>query len=485
MEDKDEKVIEEDSQEVEEEKIDTADDLMKEKADNEFIARENTAQIQIFVQNANFDNKRDIKQVFDLVNSSKENDKKYDLQKLEDCVNFFDICKSKDYIALVIILSIFEIVPIGDYANLKDMLIEYLPSVSHIDTEGKEIYVQQTNSYISLNSALAVIGGKSFITGDGQQSIGFGEDYEEVLSNIWLQFPDLRKPIISWLFRINDLIEYKTSFEAYQIVNAFIRIITKDFQYAKKYVFDRMYSEENNLGILARLMQELLGVEKYKADSLNIVIGWMESESDWLWKSALLVCLRTYSLDIEKKLQKAMICSIKKRILGLQNSDLKFIVLFASNSKNVRTIMSFVFCDTYKSCSLKGKEKLARIYLKMIRYGYYQVNKDKIDLPFVICDSKEQIENIEYILAFIMKQYDLYSQLCWILQAYIEEISGYEVSHGTLDHFTAFFYVLTRQEYDFQKDFLLFLSDLKGSFARDIYDKLLKIYGNNRGKKDE
>ena len=59
--------VKEEHCEEEKEKIETADELMKEKADNKFIARENTAQIQIFVQNANFDNKADIKQILDLV----------------------------------------------------------------------------------------------------------------------------------------------------------------------------------------------------------------------------------------------------------------------------------------------------------------------------------------------------------------------------------------------------------------------------------
>lgn len=483
MEEKNETVKEEYYEKDEKENIKTADELMKEKADNKFIACENTAQIQIFVQNANFDNKADIKQVLDLVNAGGGNEKQFDLRKMEECAEFFDTCKKREYIALAIVLSAFEIVPIGDYANLKDVLMEYLPAVWQVDQEGKETYVQQTNSYISLNTSLAVIRGKIFITDDGQRCIGYGEGSEEVLSNIWIQFPDLRKPMINWLIRVYEMFEYKTSFEVYQVVCAFIRIITEDFQYSRMQVFERLYVKPNNLGFIARLAQELLEDKRFKPDILNMVLRWMESESNWLWKSALLVCLHTHRSDIEEKLQKTMIHAMKGRMLGLQNSDLRFISLFARNARNVRTIMTFVFYELYQSENMQGKERLAQIYLKLVQYGYYQVDRNKIDLPFVTCDSKEQIENIHFVLAYIMTRYDLYRQLCRILQAYLEEVSDYDVSSGTLNHLTAFFYILTRDAVDYQGDVLLFLSELNGCIAKKIYDKLIKIYTNNRGER--
>lgn len=487
MEDKDEKIIEEHSDEAESDEeetdeIETVGALKQKKKDNKFIASENTAQIQIFLQNANFGNKSDIKQVFDLVNLSTGNDKKYNLRKMEDCAEFFSTCKNREYIILAITLSVFEMIPIGDYANLKDILAECLPVVFQTDQEGKEIQVQQTNAYTSLNTALSVIGGKIFITEEGQQRIGYGEGYKEVLSNIWIQFPDLRKPMIYWLLKVNDIFEYKTSFEVQRVVDAFIRIITEDFQYAKKQVFDRLYLDSDNFWLLARLAQELLEDERFKTDTLNIVLRWLNSESSWLWKPALLVCLYTYDSDIDTRLHKAAVRAIKKRLLGFQNSALRFIVLFAGNSENLRTIMASVFYELYKPGS--EEENLAQIYLKMIRYGYYRVNRNKINLPFIVCDTKEQMEHMRFVLTSIMRRYDLYRQLCWILQAYLEEISGYDVSQQTLNHITAFFYVLTRDEYDYQRDILLFLSELKGRVAKIICDKLIAIYRNNGGKRE-
>lgn len=481
-EDRDEKIINEHNAENQEEVAETVDELVKEKATNEFIARENTAQVQIFVQTANFGNKSDLKLVKDLINLDTGKDKKYKLFEMEDCAEFFSTCKHKEYIALAIMLSVFEIIPIGDYTNLRDILIENLPSVLQTDKEEKNACNQQANPYISLNTILSIIGGKIFITNDGQRCIGYGEGFEKILNNIWTQFPNLRKPMISWLLRTNEVFEYKTSFEVYQVVGAFIRIILEDFQYAERQVFDRLYSDPNNLGLIARLAQELMRDKRFNTDILNMVLRWTESESDWLWKSALLVCMHTYGTAIDMQLHKAMICAVRKRMFVLKNSDLRFIVLFAGNAKNVRIIIADVFYNLCKSSSMWGKENLAKIYLRMIRYGYYQVNRSKIDLPFVTCDSKKQMDNLHVVLKFIMEQYDLYRQLCWILQAYLEEISNYDVSHEILNYITAFFYVLTRDKYDFQRDILLFLSELKGNTAKKIYDKLIKIYGNIGGK---
>lgn len=51
------------------------------------------------------------------------------------------------------------------------------------------------------------------------------------------------------------MFENKTSFEVYQVVSVFIRIITEDFQYSKMQVFDRLYVKQGNPGFLARLAQ--------------------------------------------------------------------------------------------------------------------------------------------------------------------------------------------------------------------------------------
>ena len=70
MDDKEEKTVEEHSDE--EKIVEAADELVKEKAHNEFTASENTAKYQFFVQNANFDSISDFKQILDLADVEDE-----------------------------------------------------------------------------------------------------------------------------------------------------------------------------------------------------------------------------------------------------------------------------------------------------------------------------------------------------------------------------------------------------------------------------
>lgn len=485
MDDKDENtknIIENQKDDSEADEAKTTEELIKKKADNEFNVSENTAHIQIFLQNANFNGGTDLKQVLDLVNVNMGSEKKYNLRMEEDCAEFFSTCKNREYLTLAIILSAFEIVAIGDIANLTNALVEYLPSIIQLDSEGKEIHILKSDPYHSLNTVLSVIGGKVFIRGEGQQCIGYGNDSNKILSNIWTQFPVLREPIILWLLKVNDSFEYRTTFEAYQITTAFIRIMSEDFLYAQKHIFERLYSKPCNLGLLARLAQELLAKEKFRNDASLMILKWARSDSGWLWKAALLVHLNSYDPSIDNELKKALIITVSKKFFRLEHSDLRFITIFAAYSENVRLVITSVFHSLYKENDAYGKRELAQIYIRMIRYGYYEVNRKLINLPFVVCDSKEQVSNIEAVLVYIMSQYDLRCQLYSVLRAYFEEITFYDVPQNIDKHLTAYFYALTKKEYDYQEDILLFLKESGGNLANDVYNYLTKIYKDMRGK---
>lgn len=479
MDDKDENtknIIENQQDDSEADEAKTIDELIKKKADNEFNVSENTAHTQIYLQNAYFNGGTDIKQVLDLVNVNMGSEKKYNLRKEEDCAEFFSTCKNREYLTLAIILSVFEIVAIGDIANLKNVLEEYLPSIVQLDNEGKEKHILKSDPYLSLNTVLSVIGGKVFIRGEDQQCIGYGNDSDKILSNIWIQFPVLREPIILWLLKVNDSFEYRTTFEAYQITTAFIRVMSEDFLYSQKHIFERLYSKSCNLGLLARLAQELLAKEKIRNDIFLMILKWTRSDSEWLWKAALLVHLNSYDPSIDNELKKALIITISKRFFSLERSDLRFITTFATYSENVRLAITSVYHSLYIDSDVYGKRKLAQIYIQMIRYGYYKVKRNLINLPLVVCDSKEQISNIEAVLVYIMSQYDLRCQLYFILRAYIEEITLYNVPPNINNRLTAYFYALTKKEYDYQEDILLFLKESDGNLANDVYNHLTKIY---------
>ena len=205
---------------------DTEEELIRKKANNEFKANGNFATIQIFMQNPEFKDGEDLRQILDSVNK-KNNKKKYNLENEIDCAEFFCNYKNKDYITLAIIFSVFNVVYIGDLYNLKNTLMECLPPLYQLDQEGKQISEQQTDPYLSLSDVIIVIGGKKFITKDGEQCVGYGEKCEKILKNIWTQFPALRESIVTWLLKVNDLFECRTEFDAYQITAAFVRVIAE------------------------------------------------------------------------------------------------------------------------------------------------------------------------------------------------------------------------------------------------------------------
>ncbi len=459
-------------------RIETAEELAKKKTENKFKASGNLGNIQIFMQNADFRDGTGLKQILNLAYRDVGADPKYDLEKEDDCAAFFRNCKNKDYVTLAIVLSVFEMVSVGDLANLKDTLMECLPPVFRLDQEGKVISAPESNPYLSLNDVLPVIQGKIFVTEEGRQCIGFGREPSKVLKNMWIQFPALRKPIIIWLLKVNDTFEYRTTFEAYQIVTAFARVVSEDFPYAKKEVFERLYSNPKNLGLLARLAHELLKKGKNRNGSEEMVLKWAESDSEWLWKAALLVYLYADAPFPGEKLEKALALTVKKKFLRLHRGDLRFIAVYAGHFKNMRSFMTGVFRELGASQEKDYLPYLAVIYLYLTKYGYFMIDKKMTNLPFVVHDSQKQAVAMSPVLAYIMARYDLRRQLYSVLRAYLEEIADYDVPQSMIKHISAYFYILAQSDSGYRTDILMFLRESGGSVAKSVCHMLTEIYRN-------
>lgn len=470
------------AEEEEPDHADTVEELVKKKADNEFTASGNFANVQIFMQNADFKDVAGLKQVLDLAGKEANDGKKYDLEKEEDCALFFRNCKNNDYVTIAIILSVFELVPVGDISNLKDALMEYLPPVLQLDSEGKKVPVIQTDPYLSLNDILSAIQAKIFVTEEGQQCVGYGKESVKVLENIWAQFPSLRNPIIMWLLKMNDMFEYRTAFEAYQIITAFAGVISEDFLYAKKEIFERLYSNSKNMGLLARLAYELLKKGKTRKHTSAMVLKWAQSDSSWLWKAAFLVYLYADIPSQDVRWKAALTLTVKRKVLGLRRADIRFIAGYAGHFEDMRSFMANIFYELYTSGKEDSREPLALIYLWLIEYGYYYTDDNLIALPFVACDSKEQIIKLLPVLAYLMTRYDLRHRLYSILRVYLEEIACYDVPGSTMKHIVAYFYTLAQKDSDYRKDILLFLRESDGRVARSVYHMLTDIWIKGEGK---
>lgn len=471
--------IEEDIEETieETEEIDKSADLEKEKQIqimNEFNAEGNMAGTQVFV-NAGCLN-MSYKQSSEDINV-KVSSKEYDLRDSGECSEFIEEYKNSEQLAIAIILSTFEVVALGDLPDLQKNLMRYLPLPKMLEGEETENYYSRQNSYISLNTILATVGGKKFITEEGQMCAGLGEDSKQALANILEQFPLLRDPIVSWLIHMNEIYKYRTTFEAYQIIAAFSRVISLDIIDAQKRIFPQLYTNPRNIGLLGNLMSKLYEEPALRNDIESIILQWIKSDSIWLWKAACLA----YSFFMEDGVcisyEPLLYKAVRRRFFRFRKEDWNFISTLSMQSGHFRTMVASIFCDVYKKSETREmRMMIAQIYINLIRCGYYRVNSSLIELPFVACDTKQQQKDIRQIVAQIMSIYHLRKQLYVILQTYLKELSNYDFSEDVINHISAYFYNMVSNDKAYQKDILFFLKNCESKAANHIYKKLYSIY---------
>lgn len=471
------KVTEETVQEEteENEQIDSSIDLEQKKRNaNEFNAEGNMAQIQIFIQNLR-DFNMDYKQSKGDVDPNLPL-KKYDLRSIEECSEFVEKYGDSEYLAIAIILSTFEVVALGDLSDLKQKLMEYLPETQVMNDEGKMEKRSRRDPYISLNTIFTVVGGKRFVTEDGQTCIGLGENSKQALFNILEQFPVLRSSIVSWLIQINEVYKYRTTFDAYQIMTAFVRVISLDIIDAKRRIFPQLYSNSGNAGLLGSLVCKLYEDVALREEVDAIILQWLQSDGTWLWKPACLsysFFMSNNNCSFERDLKKA----IKKRIFRLKRTDLRFIAALLIQSKYFRTMLADILHSVYERSNTREKKlELSQIYINIIRYSYYQVDAFSVELPLVACDTMQQQKYLAQIIAQIMSVYSLRKQLYAIVEAYLKELSGYDFSTNVINHIAAYFYNLGSSDIAYQQDIISLLRNSKNKAGRQIYDRLYQAY---------
>lgn len=472
--DSNEEDVQQESEEKEE--VENSFDLEQEKRTiNEYNAEGNIAQTQIFIQNLNTLNANCNKSTEEInfVNTSK----RYDLRKSEECSEFVEKYKNSEYLVYAIILSTFEVVALGDLPDLRERLIEYLPVADIRECDGTEENCFQQNPYISLNTILAVIGGKRINTGEGQSCTGLGEDSKQALINILEQFPILRGAIGAWLIDVNKIYKYSTTFDIYKIATAFARVISLDIAEAKRRIFSQLYENSNNTMLLGIIIYKLYQDNSLRKETENIILQWIRSDSTWLWKA---VCISyavltgdidnvSFEMDLNK--------SIRKRIIYFKKTDFKFISIYLIQSKYFRTMIANILHNVFNRANTREKKLLlAQIYINLIRQSYYRTNASFIELPLVACDTKQQQVYLMDIIEQIMSVYHMRKQLYAILGAYLKELSRYNCSIEIINHVSAYFYNIALSSPAYQQDTLYFLKNCNNKAARQIYDRLCHIY---------
>ncbi len=406
-------------------------------------------------------------------------EKKYALQNIDECVAFIEEHKDSEYLAVAMILSVFEAVALSDLPDLVRQLMDYLPEseVQHKDENEYGNKQSKYNPYISLNSILSIINGEQFTAEDGRLYVSLGKHAKQVLVNIAGQFPALHQIMTEWLIHLHEVFSYHTSFDAYQMVAALSRIISIDIIDAKVHVFSRLYTNPNNAGLLGNLAYRLFKEAALKDEVASIIIHWIQSSSIWLWKAACLAYTFLMEDDEEISFENKLKSKVCERILMFEGVEVSFFARLMMQSKYFRTLWAAALSDAFDQASTREKRiDVAHLYIRVERHCYYQVSDFYVEMPLIACDTKQQQIYLAPIVKQVMVNYYLRRQLYAILGAYLRELSTYNFSENTINHISAFLHNMISGDIGYQQDVLYFVSQQKNKAATQIYKRLCSIY---------
>lgn len=130
---------------------------------------------------------------------------------------------------------------------------------------------------------------------------------------------------------------------------------------------------------------------------------------------------------------------------------------------------------------VEDKEKVILKYLAILRNGFYRVRPSRIEIPLLICDTAEQQNYLKNTISFIMERNSLRKQLFRILKPYVEEITNYRYSEKIVRYLSAYFYNMSLDGKDNEKEIIYFLKECECELAKDVYICFWNTY-QKRGK---
>ncbi len=444
--------------------IENAEELQQEKEEKQFYITGNTATTQIFVQNLDTLSLGN----GDTTKMTPNSSKVYDLTNLEECICFFEENKNRESLIIAIILCVFDKVPLEDLGYLES-------SLNKVFSSDEVTWEQSHMTNLALNSILGQIKGQIICGKNGKQWVSIENGSIQAISNIMTQFPRLKSIVIQWMIDIGRDGLRETSFDIYQLTTAFLRVIEVETKVATSNIFPMLYESSDNLGILGLLIYRMYTKINLKCEAKKQLEYCMRKESSWEWKVVCIVYSYFAEHDEDFLYDRQMQRIIKKKIMHFGTTDYIFIVFMMFQCEQFRTIISFVYNESYKKAVDRDEqERIAKSYVKLIRFGYYHINSNNFQLPLVGCDSLVQQENISLALCRVMDMYQLRKQLYTILDAYLTEISRYRITQKTVKSIAGFFYDLIKNNVDFQEDIGDFLNRCENTVADKVYQYIFK-----------
>lgn len=456
------------------EPINTSSDLEQEKkrASESFYAQGNMGATQIFINHLGSMNLDP--QLKPDASAEPPADQTYALHTRKGCAAFVERYKNSEHLAVAIVLSVFDLVYLGDLPDLKEQLMAELPEAVPME---EDIAPPARNPYISVDTFLSVIGGEWFTSRESRQYVGLGERTQGALQNLWVQFPALRDPICRWMVKLCQNYKVHTAFDAYQMVCAFARVVSLDFEDAQKRIFSRLYSSQRNTGLLGNLVCKLYGEAGLRKKLDRLLQSWLSSSSSWLWQPACLACSFLMPKLDKEPLAPALEKAVRRRLIHMTKEDSAFLAILLLQSEHFRTLLAQLLCQmVHRANGRTERLAVAQTYLYLLRNSYYLVDSQQPELSLVACDTKEQQRSLTPILAVVLNQTSLRRQLNAILRAYLEELDHYKCSDQLFDHLCAYFYNMGSTAPDYKADILGLLSNCKGVLARRLQRRLLPLY---------
>lgn len=455
------------------EEIDTAEELEYKKREiREFNAENNSAQNQIFIQdlgkgNLTFNYYSDKMQP---ISSSASVKKRYNLQEVQECIEFVETYRKSEYLVTVLLLGIFEAIDISEFISLKEKLVNFLPTNTYYDAEGNKIQETAENPYVALNSVLEVIGAKRFTSQEGKQCVTLGENSIVILNNVLEQFPVLRSAVVKMM---HAMLEdgYSNIFYEYQIAMGMKRLYSLKIVTKNDSLFNVMYQNSRCVKILSIFIYSLYKTDKEDAE--KILEYCLAQEIEGLWKCVSLVYAlfgeNKEAFKYEAELRKLLV----KKMRYMRKQELNFMADILIQSKCFREMICSVFSEVYRKCRTRAEHRhLAQLYLYLVKNCYYRVSSLAVELPLVVCDTKQQQENLASLLEIVMEEYRLREQIYAVLKAYLREVSHYEFSNKTIIHTAAFCCNLSAETECYLEDIKDVLKECRCKAANEVYSFL-------------
>lgn len=219
------------------------------------------------------------------------------------------------------------------------------------------------------------------------------------------------------------------------------------------------------LGALADFM---LKDPATKVDTRNLLLGWADSNSKWLWKSAMFTYARLHVEEDYGDLKASLQNKLEEQLNSFRENELFLLAEILSCASHVRTMVCETLSKLFNAADEGSKGRVADLYLSLVSYCYYIVDEGTPELFLVVCEVREQQRLLSPLLRSILSVRARRKWLFAVLGPYLKEVSHYSVSDRTAKHIAAYFGNLMQSAPIYRGDVVAFLKGCSCNMSKCI-----------------